>query len=114
MDAVAARPELELHGLVVLRDGARVLEQYWAPYVADDRALVYSASKTFTASAIALTIAEGRFALDDRIVDLLPEAQGVLADLDDKRSGAAAAGSTARVLRMRSCTRSSKRLRAAS
>ena len=56
MNAVAARPELELHGLVVLRDGSRVLEQYWAPYVADDRALVYSASKTFTASAIALAI----------------------------------------------------------
>ena len=54
---MAARPELELHGLVVLRGGNTVLEQYWAPYVADDRALVYSASKTFTASAIALAVA---------------------------------------------------------
>ncbi len=59
---------------MVLREGRTVLERYWAPYVADDRALVYSASKTFTATAIGLAIAEGRLALDDRIVDLLPEA----------------------------------------
>jgi len=77
---VAARPELELHGLVVLHDGSPVLEQYWAPYVADDRALVYSASKTFTASAIALAVGEGLLALDDRIVDLLPEAWATVAE----------------------------------
>ncbi len=62
------------------RDGSTVLEQYWAPYVADDRALVYSASKTFTASAIALAVGEGLLALDDRIVDLLPEAWATVAD----------------------------------
>ncbi len=80
---MAARPELELHGLVVTRDGSLVLEQYWAPYVADDRALVYSASKTFTASAIALAVGEGRFSLDDRIVDLLPEAWATVAEPDE-------------------------------
>ncbi len=77
---MAARPELELHGLVVRRDGRPVLEQYWAPYVAEDRALVYSASKTFTASAIALAVAEGLLALDDRIVDLLPETWATVAE----------------------------------
>lgn len=77
---MAARPELELHGLVVLRDGSPVLEQYWAPYVADDRSLVYSASKTFTASAIALAVGEGLLTLDDRIVDLLPEAWATVAE----------------------------------
>ena len=59
---------------MVLRDGQPVREQYWAPFVAEDRALMYSVSKTFTASAVALAVAEGRFGLDDRIVDLLPEA----------------------------------------
>ncbi len=61
------------------RDGRLVLEQYWAPYVAEDRALVYSASKTFTASAIALAVGEGLLALDDRIVDLLPETWATVA-----------------------------------
>jgi hypothetical protein len=80
---VAARPELELHGLVVRRDGKPVLEQYWAPYVAQDRALVYSASKTFTASAIALAVGEGLLRLDDRIVDLLPGAWSTVAEQAD-------------------------------
>lgn len=71
MVAAAAHPELELHALYVLRDGEPVLEQYWAPYEPDDRALVYSASKTFAATAVGLAIGEGRFALDDRLVDLL-------------------------------------------
>jgi CubicO group peptidase (beta-lactamase class C family) len=64
----------------VLRDGSPVLEQYWAPYVAGDRALVYSASKTFTASAIALAVDEGLLGLDDRIIDLLPEAWATVAE----------------------------------
>ena len=57
-------------------------EQYVAPYDAEDRALVYSASKTFTASAIALAVGEGLLSLDDRIVDLLPE-QASLAAPDE-------------------------------
>jgi CubicO group peptidase (beta-lactamase class C family) len=60
-----------------------VLERYWAPYVAEDRALVYSASKTFTASAVALAVGEGLLALDDRIVDLLPEAWASVAEPSD-------------------------------
>lgn len=66
----------------MLRRGQTVLEQYWEPYVADDRALVYSASKTFTATAIGLAIAEGRLALADRVVDLLREGREPGAELD--------------------------------
>ena len=74
VDAVAADPDLELHGLVVLRDAETVAVHYWAPYRADDRTLVYSASKTLTATAVGLAVAEGRLALTDRVVDLLPDA----------------------------------------
>ncbi|MGV8907641.1 MAG: serine hydrolase domain-containing protein [Propionicimonas sp.] len=66
----------------MLRDGRTIREQYWAPYGAADRALVYSASKTFTASAIALAIAEGHLALTDRIVELLPEVWASVAAQD--------------------------------
>ena len=72
VDAVTADPLLEPHGLVVLRGGRTVFEHYWAPYEAGDRALVYSCSKTLTATAVGLAVAEGRFALTDRVVDLLP------------------------------------------
>lgn len=71
MVAVAQHPELELHGLVVLRDGETVLERHWAPYLADDLALVYSVSKTFTATAVGLAIADGHFGLDTPVVNLL-------------------------------------------
>jgi len=71
VEALDSRPGLELHALTVLRDGERVLEQYWEPYVAGDRPLVYSASKTFAATAVGLAIGEGRFGLHDRLSDLL-------------------------------------------
>ncbi len=60
--------------MVVLSGGVRVFEAYAEPYRRGDRPLVYSASKTFTATAVGLAIGEGRFGLDDRIVDLLEPA----------------------------------------
>ncbi len=57
----------------MLRDGVRVLEQYWEPYRPGDRTLVYSASKTFTATAVGIAVGEGRFCLDDRLADLLAD-----------------------------------------
>jgi CubicO group peptidase (beta-lactamase class C family) len=74
VETVSADPQLELHGLVVLRGGQPVLEHYGEPYRADDRTLVYSCSKTLTATAVGLAAAEGRLALTDRVVDLLPDA----------------------------------------
>ncbi len=84
VEAVSADLDLELHGLVVLRDGETVAEHYWAPYQADDRTLVYSCSKTLTATAVGLAVAEGRFALTDLVIDLLPDAAPV--PVDDRTS----------------------------
>jgi len=80
IEALGAHPELELHALLVLRDGVTVLERYAEPYRPGDRPLVYSASNAFSATAVGLAIDEGRFALDDRIVDLLDAAS----DVDDR------------------------------
>lgn len=73
LDAIAAEPSIELHSLAVLRRGRLVAEGYWAPYRAEDRSLVYSVSKTLTATAVGLAVGEGLFALTDRVVDLIPE-----------------------------------------
>lgn len=67
-------PELEFHSVTVLRAGRTVLERTWWPYQRDDSALVYSVTKTFTATAVGFAVAEGRFGLGDRVVDLLPTA----------------------------------------
>lgn len=74
IEAVEAHPDLELHALAVLRDGEPIVKQSWLPYDGRDRALVYSASKTLTATAIGLAIGEGHFALDDPVAALLPDA----------------------------------------
>ncbi len=53
-----------------------MFEGYAEPYRRDDRPLVYSASKTFSATAIGLAIGEGRFTVHDRVVDLLAPSLG--------------------------------------
>lgn len=73
-DVFDRHPDLEFHSIKVLRAGRTVVERTWLPYHGDDSGLVYSVSKTFTASAVGFAIAEGYFALTDRVVDLLPDA----------------------------------------
>lgn len=68
------RVGVEAHGLVVLRHGEVVAEADWAPYTADGIRLVYSVSKTFTACAVGFAVADGLLRLEDRLVDLFPEA----------------------------------------
>ncbi|KAJ3212094.1 hypothetical protein HDU82_003861 [Entophlyctis luteolus] len=63
---------LGMHSLMVLRHGAVIAEGYWAPYAASRRHLVYSLSKTLTATAIGILVAQGRLRVDDRILDVLP------------------------------------------
>ncbi|HMM95867.1 serine hydrolase [Phycicoccus sp.] len=68
---------VEAHGLTVLRRGRVVAEAAWAPYRADSAQLVYSVSKTLTGCAAGLAVAEGVISLEDRLVDLFPEAADV-------------------------------------
>src|SRR5689334_14300162 len=66
------RRGLEMHSLMVVRHGHVAAEGWWAPYSADRVHLLYSLSKSFTSTAVGFAVAEGRFRLDDRVVDLLP------------------------------------------
>ncbi|WP_377642043.1 serine hydrolase domain-containing protein [Oryzobacter terrae] len=68
---------VEAHGLMVLRHGRVVAQASWRPYRADGIALVYSVSKTFTSCAVGFAEAEGLLRLDERLVDLFPEAADV-------------------------------------
>jgi CubicO group peptidase (beta-lactamase class C family) len=73
VEALEADPRIEPHGLIVQRGGQRVVETYWAPHRAGQLRLVYSLSKTFTGTALALQLAEGRLSLDDLVSDHLPD-----------------------------------------
>ncbi len=66
-------PRIEPHGLIVQRHGKRIAEGAWAPHTTTGNRLVYSLSKTFTGTALALALGESRLSLDDLVSDHLPE-----------------------------------------
>lgn len=72
LDGVAAE-RLELHSLMVFHRGHVIAEGWWAPYRAGLPHMQHSLTKSFTATAIGLAVAEGRFALDDTVVSFFPE-----------------------------------------
>src|SRR6202046_2829095 len=74
---------IECHSLMVVRHGHVVAEGWWAPYSAGRPHLLYSLSKSFTATAAAFAQAEGLLDLDDTVVSHFPE---FAADITDPRS----------------------------
>jgi CubicO group peptidase (beta-lactamase class C family) len=85
LDAVEDHPGVEMHSLMVLRHGHVVAEGWWAPYSAERPHLLYSLSKSFTATAAAFAQAEGLLDLDDTVVSHFGE---FAADITDPRSRA--------------------------
>nr|WP_202897142.1 serine hydrolase domain-containing protein [Actinopolymorpha pittospori] len=85
LDAIEAAPDIEPHGLIVLRHGHVVASGWWAPYSPDRLHLLYSLSKSFTSTAAGFAVAEGLVRLDDPVVSYFPEFE---ADITDPRSRA--------------------------
>jgi CubicO group peptidase (beta-lactamase class C family) len=81
VDALEADAKIEPHGLIIHRHGHRIAEGYWAPHSAARSRLVYSLSKTFTGTALALQLGEGRLNLDDLVSDHLP---GMFTNADER------------------------------
>lgn len=65
--------ELELHSLIMVRNGHVVAEGQWAPYELEASHLLNSLSKSFTSTAIGMAIAEGLLSLDDSVISFFPE-----------------------------------------
>jgi CubicO group peptidase (beta-lactamase class C family) len=63
------------HSLVLARHGHVAARGWWAPYAHDRVQLVYSLSKSFTATAVGLLVDEGRLSLDDRVFDVIPASE---------------------------------------
>ncbi len=62
-----------LHSFMLMRHGHVVAEGWWAPYAAEKPHVLFSLSKSFTATAIGMALAEGLLTLDDPIVSFFPE-----------------------------------------
>lgn len=58
----------ELHGIVVLKDGAVVYERYDEGHGPEVKHALWSASKTFTATAVGLASDEGLLSVDDPVI----------------------------------------------
>jgi CubicO group peptidase (beta-lactamase class C family) len=80
LDAIDARPDIEMHSIMLVRHAHVVAEGWWAPYSADRPHLLYSLSKSFTSTAAAFAAAEGLFDLDDTVISHFPELDADITD----------------------------------
>lgn len=72
IDALEAEVDA-VHSLVLLRHGKLAAEGWWAPYQAEAPHMLYSLSKSFTATAIGLLSDEKRLSLDDKVLSFFPD-----------------------------------------
>jgi CubicO group peptidase (beta-lactamase class C family) len=63
----------DVHSALVLRHGRVIAESWWHPHTAGRPHTMFSVSKSFTSTAVGIAIHEGLLALDDKVVDLLPD-----------------------------------------
>ncbi|HEY3390163.1 MAG TPA: serine hydrolase domain-containing protein, partial [Prolixibacteraceae bacterium] len=63
---------LENHSFMMLRHGKVISEGWWKPYGPDYKHIMFSASKTFTATAIGLAVSENRLKVTNKIITFFP------------------------------------------
>jgi CubicO group peptidase (beta-lactamase class C family) len=69
------RTFVNLHSILIIKDGKIVAEQYFGDWNADKPHAMFSVSKTFTATAVGLAISEGKMSLKDKVADYFPDKQ---------------------------------------
>ena len=63
----------EWHSFVFLRHGKIIAEGWWNPYRQELKQTVYSASKTFTSTAIGFAVSEKLLSVDDKVISFFPD-----------------------------------------
>src|SRR3989442_4981913 len=69
----ADRQVKEMNSFMLVRHGSVVAEGWWTPYAAETPHILYSLSKSFTATAVGLAVAEGKLSIDDEVLKFFPE-----------------------------------------
>ena len=62
----------EIHSFMFIRHGKVIAEGWWSPYGPEYKHLLYSASKTFTATAVGLAVSEGLLKTSDKVISFFP------------------------------------------
>jgi CubicO group peptidase (beta-lactamase class C family) len=84
MFAYIAEQDLNMHSLLIVRNGYLVAEMYRPPYTVDRLHHVFSVTKSFTSALIGMALADGTItSLDQRLVDFFPDR--AIANLDDQK-----------------------------
>ena len=73
LNAAAAIKNQELHSVMIVKDGKVVKERWLNGGEANVPHVLNSVSKTFTATAVGIAIAEGRFSLSDKVISFFPD-----------------------------------------
>ena len=66
---------VELHSFMFIRHGKVIAEGWWNPYSSEYKHIMFSASKTFTATAIGLAVSENRLKITDKVISFFPYSQ---------------------------------------
>lgn len=74
LDLLDGAAHLDLHSIAIARGGQVLARGWWAPYAPDLRQLVYSISKSVTATTIATLVEDGLLGLDEPVLEQLPPA----------------------------------------
>ncbi len=72
LDSIAASAQ-EFHSIMILRHGHVIAEGWWAPYSSEHRMETYSASKSFTSTAIGFASDEHLLTVDDPVIQFFPD-----------------------------------------
>jgi CubicO group peptidase (beta-lactamase class C family) len=72
LNAADTAGRVELHSFMFIRHGKVIAEGWWKPYGPEYKHLLYSASKTFTATGIGLAVSENRLRLSDKVTSFFP------------------------------------------
>jgi CubicO group peptidase (beta-lactamase class C family) len=69
----AADDSLDIHSVMIVRNGEVIYSHWQSEGVDTVPHVLHSVSKTFTATAVGLAIADGKMALTDKVVDYFPD-----------------------------------------
>lgn len=66
--------QTEMHGLMIMRHSKVAAEGWWSPFAPHLRHGLQSHTKTYAATGVGIAYTEGYLKLDERIIDIFPEA----------------------------------------
>ena len=69
----AANDSMDVHSVMIVKDGSVIYSRWQSQGVDTVPHVLHSVSKTFTATAVGLAIADGKMALTDKVIDFFPD-----------------------------------------